>query len=510
MEADLFQSLDGDAATSLVSFSIPLASSSSSGATPSPLLSTEDLLSVPSFHARLATFRLATYANKPPQLDAVAAAKCGWMNDGRDCLVCGACEVSWFVAEKDGVQKLPKNEADVLVEEQRVALVGAHKDHCPWKARQCDENIYRVPLQAPEVMICEIERTAALLDPLMQQVEIKHPLIAMQLVSLLSIISPDLSETAVLAALFGWTPVRPTAPSWVPLCTTTSFPAASTLRKQHSTTSVLQCALCHHRIGLWMFAPPTPFGIRSDGQPPATPQRPLDLLNEHRPFCAYRVESTVPSLSAVDMTTSSAASNDISNAAGGNDAVEGWRAVLAVTLQCQLRQTPRERDAVGIMKRHISQPEDVHSGGVEMDEDNTWSRKNTDADNASAELVNEDLPPCTPAFGEGPVILSGIQHTISLLTSESSMDSFPPRELPCPLPMNSAMVPQLVLETAEEDGGGTLRWPRPTWTCHTVSQGVGGNCWYPGSGVASKAPFNTAAPAVGSFVGRDGISLLST
>jgi hypothetical protein len=61
--------------------------------------------SIPSFLARLATFKLVTYANKPPQLDAVAAAKCGWINDGKDRLVCGLCGVSWVVAGKEGMSR---------------------------------------------------------------------------------------------------------------------------------------------------------------------------------------------------------------------------------------------------------------------------------------------------------------------------------------------------------------------------------------------------------------------
>ncbi|KAF8273237.1 hypothetical protein EI94DRAFT_1716198 [Lactarius quietus] len=42
----------------------------------------------------LATYKLNTYANKPSAIDAVAAAKRGWVNDGKDRLVCGICKVS--------------------------------------------------------------------------------------------------------------------------------------------------------------------------------------------------------------------------------------------------------------------------------------------------------------------------------------------------------------------------------------------------------------------------------
>jgi C3HC zinc finger-like len=59
--------------------------------------------SIPSFLSRLATFKLATYSNKPPAIDAVAASKCGWINDGKDRLVCGICNVSWVVAGREGM-----------------------------------------------------------------------------------------------------------------------------------------------------------------------------------------------------------------------------------------------------------------------------------------------------------------------------------------------------------------------------------------------------------------------
>ncbi|KAI6104630.1 hypothetical protein EDD16DRAFT_1636883 [Pisolithus croceorrhizus] len=46
---------------------------------------------------------LATYANKPLQVDAVAAARCGWINDGKDRLVCGDCNVSWVLVGRDSM-----------------------------------------------------------------------------------------------------------------------------------------------------------------------------------------------------------------------------------------------------------------------------------------------------------------------------------------------------------------------------------------------------------------------
>ena len=61
--------------------------------------------SIPSFLSRLATFKLSTYANKPAAIDAVAAAKCGWINDDKDRLRCGICDASWVVVGREGMNR---------------------------------------------------------------------------------------------------------------------------------------------------------------------------------------------------------------------------------------------------------------------------------------------------------------------------------------------------------------------------------------------------------------------
>lgn len=61
--------------------------------------------SISSFLARLSTFKLATYSGKPQGVDAVAAAKCGWTNNGKDRLVCGLCNASWVVVGRQGMSR---------------------------------------------------------------------------------------------------------------------------------------------------------------------------------------------------------------------------------------------------------------------------------------------------------------------------------------------------------------------------------------------------------------------
>ncbi|KAI0303703.1 C3HC zinc finger-like-domain-containing protein [Multifurca ochricompacta] len=186
--------------------------------------------STQSFLGRLATYKLNTYANKPTAIDAVAAAKCGWVNDGKDRLVCGICKVSWVLAGREGMNR---DAANSLVEKQRIQLVDMHKDGCPWKKRQCDANVYRIHLSSPAVMAREIRTRACSLEFVLEGVEVKHPLSSMQVQALSTLIAsieaessvkekaatenaieerailvsslpPEPSPTAILTSLFGW------------------------------------------------------------------------------------------------------------------------------------------------------------------------------------------------------------------------------------------------------------------------------------------------------------------
>ncbi|TRM65063.1 C3HC zinc finger-like-domain-containing protein [Schizophyllum amplum] len=184
--------------------------------------------SVTSFLERLATFKIATYSGKPKALEASAAAAAGWVNDGKDRLVCGICNASWNVAGREG---LSRDAANTLVEKQRVALIEAHKEGCPWRKRQCDATIYRIPLQSPQTMVRAMKTNAIILNASFTDVRVKHPLSATQLSSLRQTVAnfvlpvsegaesdpplPQPCEAAVLASLFGWSLPPPTerAPS---------------------------------------------------------------------------------------------------------------------------------------------------------------------------------------------------------------------------------------------------------------------------------------------------------
>ena len=62
--------------------------------------------STEAFLQRLSTFSLPSYSSKPPQIDAVAASKAGWINEGgKDRLFCSICKIGWVVAGRTGLSK---------------------------------------------------------------------------------------------------------------------------------------------------------------------------------------------------------------------------------------------------------------------------------------------------------------------------------------------------------------------------------------------------------------------
>ena len=61
--------------------------------------------STSSFLQRLATFKLSTYSMKPTAIDAVAASKAGWVNEGKERLACGICKATWILASRDGMTR---------------------------------------------------------------------------------------------------------------------------------------------------------------------------------------------------------------------------------------------------------------------------------------------------------------------------------------------------------------------------------------------------------------------
>ncbi|KAL1745587.1 C3HC zinc finger-like-domain-containing protein [Schizophyllum fasciatum] len=313
--------------------------------------------SVAAFLERLATFKIATYSGKPKPLEASAAAAAGWINDGKDRLVCGICNASWVVVGREG---LSRDAANVLVEKQCASLVDAHKEGCPWRKQQCDATIYRIPLQSPQTMVRAIKSNALALTTPFADVHVKHPLSSTQLHSLKQTVanfalpasdgatptipSQPPCEAAILASLFGWsTPAAADRPpslsratsstrrtpslsrsasrAATPAPASASRPGTPTASARYSAFlplassslsialgtgggagDVVHCALCQRRVGLWAFraSKAAASGEGAEGgsslspdEARAPPTRQFDLLKEHRAFCPYVVQSTV-------------------------------------------------------------------------------------------------------------------------------------------------------------------------------------------------------------------------
>ncbi|KZS92639.1 zf-C3HC-domain-containing protein [Sistotremastrum niveocremeum HHB9708] len=136
--------------------------------------------------ARLQTYKLSTYSNKPDSVNPVAAAKCGWVNEGKDRLVCKICGSSWVLASVAGMSK---DAAATLLAKQASALIDEHKEGCPWRSKQSDDSVYRISLSSPTSMANKLLETARLIDPHMEDVQIHHPFTAPQIHNLMHIIT---------------------------------------------------------------------------------------------------------------------------------------------------------------------------------------------------------------------------------------------------------------------------------------------------------------------------------
>ncbi|KAF8754119.1 Rsm1-like [Rhizoctonia solani] len=183
--------------------------------------------SVSDFLERLSTFKLSTYRDKPAAIDAVAAARCGWRNEGgKDRLTCNVCGAAWIVGNATG---MTREAASALIARHVTSLVQNHKNSCPWRLRQCDPSIYRLPLKGSSALIRDIGKRATSLPYAIERVSIKHPLSDSELEVLsaemarievshddtapfdsATQITPshytgsDLSQNAIILALFGW------------------------------------------------------------------------------------------------------------------------------------------------------------------------------------------------------------------------------------------------------------------------------------------------------------------
>ncbi|KAG6329531.1 hypothetical protein ID866_9560 [Astraeus odoratus] len=146
--------------------------------------------------------------------------------------MCGICNVSWVLAAREGMNR---EATSVLVEKQRVSLVEMHKG-CPWKTRQCDSNLYRVPMRLRSAMASDLRTTAIALDDIVSNVVINIGTCGRTADNLIVSVTnspsprpvpedssamqvdectpppPELSDTSLIMALFGWVLAPPLPP----------------------------------------------------------------------------------------------------------------------------------------------------------------------------------------------------------------------------------------------------------------------------------------------------------
>jgi hypothetical protein len=161
-------------------------------------------------------------------------------------------------------------------------------------------------------------------------------------------------------------------------------PRGSAAPERRKEASLLQCTLCHRRLGLWAIIS-TPRANRTTEDSPSTAVPPkarqLDLLREHRPYCPYVVRSAmIPSLpiapaNAVHTRAASSTPSFTSFLSSSNashtqvdtqqpGAVEGWRAVLMVVLRYRLGQWQRRKESKGMVETADGESDKSIDGGA--------------------------------------------------------------------------------------------------------------------------------------------------
>lgn len=96
-------------------------------------LDLSDPSSLPGLMTRLATYRMATYNDKPASIDALAAARHGWSNTKeKERLQCHVCQSAWKVEYE--YARLANTEQLLNITRR---FIEEHKSSCPWRTRHC-------------------------------------------------------------------------------------------------------------------------------------------------------------------------------------------------------------------------------------------------------------------------------------------------------------------------------------------------------------------------------------
>ncbi|KZP00508.1 zf-C3HC-domain-containing protein [Calocera viscosa TUFC12733] len=329
------------------------------------------------FMRRLSTFKLFTYREQREGLDPPSVARCGWVNDGKNRLRCEWCKETWVV---QGEKSQSREEAEVLYAKQKQLLIDSHRASCPWRILQCDPSIYQIQMHSREKFVKEAIERAIMITPLVDGLQLAYPVSERDSSTILEWfhkLSPPVTEangqpqpqyysdTAAILGLFGWTASTLDAPmargprkSWPSrpqstiVAATNTPPRPSTPASRATPSSskpVIQCVLCHAKIGLWSFPrkttlPPTSDGMDVEASPApdspgllrrSTPRRDttkLDPIREHQPYCPYVSRKVPKSAYTIALPFNGPEKEP-------DELVEGWKAIIYV----MTRKTSAER-----------------------------------------------------------------------------------------------------------------------------------------------------------------------
>ncbi|CDZ97543.1 Zinc finger, C3HC-like [Phaffia rhodozyma] len=195
--------------------------------------------SLAAYTARLSTYTLLSFSS--PAFTPQDASIFGWINKGRNRLVCASCQAAWVVSSFKGLGDKP---ASRLKERMRRELLEAHTKPCPWRTSQTDPTSFGNV--TGHMMTDELVRRANEIDKLvdLQHVELVHPLNSHQIASLLPNTSSSSSSLrpstpATLLSFFNWIPIS------------TSTPTATSLsRSTRSEKLLVSCSSCRRRLAI--------------------------------------------------------------------------------------------------------------------------------------------------------------------------------------------------------------------------------------------------------------------
>ncbi|KAI8921287.1 C3HC zinc finger-like-domain-containing protein [Powellomyces hirtus] len=231
-------------------------------------------------YRRLVTFKEWTWFGLPDSLSPPNCARHGWINSGRNTLLCTACQATFSCPPTE----VSSETTQELVTQYDQQLQQAHDSGCPWAMHSMDESSYRFPLTSPpqanqifRLRYDELLSHSSDVPVAVLKNESERPLHISSIITSLGLkmhAEAAVGNACVLLALFGW-----------------EFEDLGAFR-------FLKCSLCARRAGLWNFSkicsserrpaegPHKRTKLTRSGIPASIPAE-FDVSEQHRWFCPW-------------------------------------------------------------------------------------------------------------------------------------------------------------------------------------------------------------------------------